>query len=189
MGLRNTAKRVRLATVVAAVSALSFVVCGCSVFSGRPAAAEIAEVHVDSPQLRDGEPLPREFTCKGKGASPPLRWSAEPLRDAKSIAVVIDDNSASGAAVHWVIYNIDPRTTVLGEDAASSPPPGSSQARVTGGKAGYQPPCQPKGNYRVSVYLLNGRVPVKGDATLRDVLQGIADQTIARGRLTAVDIE
>ncbi|MFI6322109.1 YbhB/YbcL family Raf kinase inhibitor-like protein [Nonomuraea sp. NPDC050556] len=189
MGLRNTAKRVRLATVVAAVSALSFVVCGCSFIGGRPAAAEIAEVHVDSPQLRDGKPLPREFSCKGKGTSPPLRWSTEPLSAAKSIAIVVDDSSASGAAVHWVIYNIDPRTTLLGEDASSDPPPGSSQARVTSGKAGYQPPCQDKGNYRVSVYVLNGRVPVKSDRTLREILQDVATQTIARGRLTAVDIE
>lgn len=189
MGLRNMPRRVRLTIVMTTVAALSFGVSGCSVFTGRSEARDIAEIHVDSPQLRDGKPLPREYSCKGPGTSPPLRWSSEPLPDAKSIAVVVDDNNASSAAVHWVMYNIDPRTTLLGEDAASSPPLDSSQAKVTGGKAGYQPPCQPEGNYRFSVYVLSERVVFKSEPTLREVLQAIANQTIARGRLTAVDIE
>lgn len=189
MGLPNTSTRARHAIVFATVAALGFCVSGCGVFFGRSEARDIAEIHVDSPQLRDGKPLPREYSCKGTGASPPLRWSSEPLPDAKSIAIVVDDNSASGAAVHWVVFNIDPRTTVLGEGAASDPTLAASQATGTGGKAGYTPPCQPKGTYRFSVYALNGKVVQKADATLQDVLRQIADQTIGRGRLTAIDIE
>lgn len=190
MGLRNTSTRVRHAVVMTTLAALALSVSGCSVFLGKSEALDIAEIHVDSPQIRDSKPLPREYSCKGTGASPPLRWSSEPLPKAKSIAIVVDDNSSSSAAVHWVMYNIDPRTTLLGEDASSGPPPGSAQARVTGGKVGYTPPCQPKGNYRFSVYVLDGRVkPDKADPTLREILQLIAEQTIARGRLTAIDIE
>ncbi|MEV0345589.1 YbhB/YbcL family Raf kinase inhibitor-like protein [Nonomuraea sp. NPDC050680] len=173
-------------TAVAVVLASS----GCDFLIGRSQAREIAEINVSSPELRAGEPLPREYSCKGAQGSPPLRWSSEPLSDAKSIAIVVDSLSPSQSAVQWVLYNIPATTTELGPNAAANPlPEGASQAKVTSGKAGYQPPCVDKASYRFSVYSLNGKVEVKEGAPLSEILREIADQTIARGRLTVVNIE
>ncbi|WP_246609222.1 YbhB/YbcL family Raf kinase inhibitor-like protein [Nonomuraea rhizosphaerae] len=142
-------------------------------------------MNVSSPELREGEPLPREYSCKGTQGSPPLRWSSAPLPKAKSIAVVADSQASSEPAVQWVLYNIPSTTTELGPEADGSPPEGSSQAKVTSGKAGYEPPCIP-GTYRFSVYTLNGKVTAQEGAPLSEILKKIADQTIARGRLTVV---
>ncbi|WP_236714959.1 YbhB/YbcL family Raf kinase inhibitor-like protein [Nonomuraea pusilla] len=162
---------------------------GCSSFIGLSQAKEIPEINVSSPELHEGKPLPSEYSCRGDQGSPPLRWSSGTLPDAKSIAVVVDSHTPSASAVHWVLYNIPATTTELGPDAAADPPEGSGQAKVTSGKTGYEPPCDAKGTYRFSVYSLSGKVKVKEGAPLPEVLKKIADLTIARGRLTAVDIQ
>ncbi|NUP02474.1 MAG: YbhB/YbcL family Raf kinase inhibitor-like protein [Nonomuraea sp.] len=173
-------------TVVTVALALS----GCTALGiGRSQAKEIAEINVSSPELRDGLPLPREYSCRGDQGSPPLRWSSEPLPNAKSIAIVVDSHTPSKSAVHWVLYNIPATTTELGPAAAENPPEGSGQARATSGKAGYEPPCETRGTYRFTVYTLNDKVEVKAGALLPEILKMIADHTIARGRLTAVDIQ
>ncbi|WP_223166304.1 YbhB/YbcL family Raf kinase inhibitor-like protein [Nonomuraea sp. SYSU D8015] len=158
-------------------------------FIGRSQAQDIARINVSSPELRDGKPLPREYSCRGTQGSPPLRWSSQPLSQAKSIAIVVDSHTPSEAAVYWVLYNIPATTTELGPNAAAEPPEGSGQARVTSGKAGYEPPCKEKGSYRFTVYTLDGKVDPGKGSSLPEILKQIADQTIARGRLTAVDIE
>jgi phosphatidylethanolamine-binding protein (PEBP) family uncharacterized protein len=189
MGLRNTTPRVRRIVAGVATVAVVLTLSGCGGFIGRSQATELADMNVSSPDLRQGEPLPGEYSCEGKQGSPPLRWSSAPLPKAKSVAIVVDGQTPSESAVQWVLYNIPATTTELGPNAAANPPEGSSQARVTSGKVGYQPPCVKKGSYRFSVYTLNGKVTVPEGAPLSDILKMIADQTIARGRLTAVDIE
>jgi phosphatidylethanolamine-binding protein (PEBP) family uncharacterized protein len=189
MGLCNTATRKRrIAVSVTAVTA-AFALSACGSLIGRSQAQDIAQVNVSSPELRDGKQLPREYSCKGTQGSPPLRWSSQPLSEAKSIAVVVDSHTGSNAAVYWVLYNIPATTTELGPNAAAEPPPGAGQAAVTGGKTGYEPPCKTPGSYRFTVYTLNGKVDPRKGSTLPEILKQIADQTIARGRLTAVDIE
>ncbi|MEU6710171.1 YbhB/YbcL family Raf kinase inhibitor-like protein [Nonomuraea sp. NPDC046802] len=177
----------RIAVSVTTVMTVAFALSGCGSLFGRSEAMDIAEINVSSPELRDGKPLPSDYSCKGDQGSPPLRWSSAPLSEAKSIAIVVDSHTTSESAVNWVIYNIPATTTELGPNAAADPPTGAGQAQVTSGKAGYEPPCSP-GNYRFTVYTLRGKVdPQKGD-TLSEILKQIADQTIARGRLT-VDIQ
>ncbi|MGW0806266.1 YbhB/YbcL family Raf kinase inhibitor-like protein [Nonomuraea sp. NPDC002799] len=170
------------------VVVVAFALSGCGSLFGRSEAKEIAEVNVSSPELRDGKPLPSGYSCEGDQGSPPLRWSSQPLTDAKSIAIVVDSHTSSESAVHWVLYNIPATTTELGPDAAADPPTGSGQAKVTSGKVGYEPPCVP-GSYRFTVYTLSGKVTVQEGASLSEVLKQIADKTIARGRLTAVNIQ
>ncbi|MFC4113420.1 YbhB/YbcL family Raf kinase inhibitor-like protein [Nonomuraea zeae] len=188
MGLCKTASRVRRIAVSVTGVVVALALTGCGSLIGRSQAKDIAEINVSSPELREGKPLPRDYSCKGDQGSPPLRWSSQPLSEAKSIAIVVDSHSPSQSAVHWVLYNIPATTTELGPNAADDPPTGAGQAKVTSGKAGYQPPCDP-GSYRFTVYTLNGKVEVKESASLPMILKQIADQTIARGRLTAVDIQ
>ncbi|NUW42843.1 YbhB/YbcL family Raf kinase inhibitor-like protein [Nonomuraea rhodomycinica] len=176
-------------TVTAVTAMLAMSGCGASFLVGRSEAKEIAQINVSSPELREGEPLPREYSCEGTQGSPPLRWSSEPLPQAKSIAIVVDSHTQSESGVQWVLYNIPATTTELGPGAAENPPDGSSQARVTSGKVGYQPPCARGVSYRFTVYTLSAKVQAKEGAPLPEILREIADKTIARGRLTAVNIE
>ncbi|TDC84250.1 YbhB/YbcL family Raf kinase inhibitor-like protein [Nonomuraea deserti] len=191
MGLCNTATRVRRIAVSVTAVTVAFALSGCSSLIGRSQAEDIAEVNVSSPELREGEPLPRDYSCKGTQGSPPLRWSSQPLSKAKSIAIVVDSHTSSTSTVHWVLYNIPATTTELGPNAAEELPEGAGQAPLPSGKAGYDPPCDP-GSYRFTVYTLNGKVKRPEGAPpldLPEILKQIADQTIARGRLTAVDLQ
>ncbi|MFD0665167.1 YbhB/YbcL family Raf kinase inhibitor-like protein [Thermocatellispora tengchongensis] len=114
-----------------------------------------------------------------------------PSPETKSVAIVVDDDNATeGAQVHWVLYNIDYRTTEIGENVVKDGlPEGSVQGPTSSGKVGYSPPCRPSDNYRFTVYALNAKINLPKDATLSETLKRIADRTIARGRLTTVHIE
>ncbi len=179
MGQPRLAGRARLAVVSVTIGVTAVSGCG-TVGSDRP----LDSVTVSSSQFRDGAALPKEYACGGVG-NPPLRWSNIPTT-AKSIALVVDAGSSNGSAVHWVVFNIDFRTTVLVE---SGVPQGARQGRVTSGKAEYDPPCRDGDSYRFSVYALDSRLDLEEGANLTETLPAIANHTIARGRLTATGIE
>jgi Raf kinase inhibitor-like YbhB/YbcL family protein len=187
----TSAQAWRAAVRTAAASTLAFAVTGCGILgNSSPTDEPLSSISVSSPRLSEGAPLPVGYSCKGRLGSPPLRWSGVPSPQTKSMAVVVDDDNAQvGAAVHWVLYNIDPRTTELGENIGENPPAGARQGPTSDGKVGYSPPCRPDDNYRFTVYALSAKVNLKEGALLSETLQRIADRTIASGRLTAVHIE
>jgi Raf kinase inhibitor-like YbhB/YbcL family protein len=189
MGLRYTASRARRTAATAAVAGLAVAMSGCALLPDR-SHADIGQLNVTSPELREGEPLPAEYSCEGDQGSPPLRWSGEPLPGAKSIAIVVDSHTEPKPSVQWVIYNIPPDWTELGAGAAEDPPDdNTAQAAASSGKVGYEPPCDKGGTYRFSVYALDARIDADRSKELPVILKKIADRTIARGRLTAVNIE
>ncbi|MCG5213925.1 YbhB/YbcL family Raf kinase inhibitor-like protein [Streptosporangium sp. KLBMP 9127] len=174
-----------------AACAFASVATGCGILGDGSATGQpLDSISVSSPRLSESAPLPAGYSCKGKLGSPPLRWSGVPSPQTKSMAVVVDaDNARAGAEVHWVLFDIDPRTTELGENLDANLPKGARQGRTTSGKVGYSAPCRPDGNYRFTVYALSAKVNLKEGALLSDTLERIADRTIARGRLTSVHIE
>ncbi|WP_377294822.1 YbhB/YbcL family Raf kinase inhibitor-like protein [Planomonospora corallina] len=188
MGQSNTSTRVRRAATMAVSAALVVVSSGCGMI-GSAASAErlrLEPLSVSSPTLRDGSPLPSDYSCRGSVGNPPLRWSGVP-GDAKSIAIVVDNNdSQTGAEVHWVVFDIHPGTNELTE---STIPVGAVEGGTTNGKVGYAPPCRPQENYRFTVYALDRKVGLAKGAPLSETLKSIADRTIAWGRLTATHIE
>jgi Raf kinase inhibitor-like YbhB/YbcL family protein len=168
----------------AVVAAVTLATSGCGLLGvGSP--RNLGVISVSSPRFRDGAPLPDDYSCKGGQGNPPLRWSG--TSRAKSVALVVDDsNPQTGSEVHWVVFNIDPNTTELGENDV---PRGARQGKTTDGKVGYAPPCQTDGSYRFTVYALNTKLSLQQGAPLAETLESIADHTIARGRLTAASIE
>jgi len=138
---------------------------------------------VRSSAFGDGAAIPREFSCRGAGVSPPLAWSGlDPA--ARSVALVVDDPDAPGGTfTHWVVFNIDPKTTSVGAGAV---PPGASQARNSAGHARYDGPCPPSGthHYRFTVYVLRSALTLPGGSALDRVLAAVRAKGIARGTLT-----
>jgi Raf kinase inhibitor-like YbhB/YbcL family protein len=181
MGSPNKSARAWRAAVVMAVA---FTASGCGILGGG-SPRNLDVISVSSPRFRDGAPLPHGYSCSGGMGNPPLRWSG--TSGAKSVALVVDDNNPrSGSEVHWVVFNIDPDTTELGENDV---PRDALQGKTTYGKVGYAPPCHTDGSYRFTIYALDAKLDLQQGAPLSETLERIADHTIARGRLTAANIE
>jgi len=122
---------------------------------------------ITSPAFADGQPVPKQFTCDGNDAPPPIAVDHAP-KDTKSFAVILDDPDApTGTFTHWLAYDVPAEGKTL---------------RATGGKTlkndfgnkGYGGPCPPKGHgahrYYFTVYAVDvPALDVSGDS--RDDLE------------------
>jgi Raf kinase inhibitor-like YbhB/YbcL family protein len=94
--------------------------------------------------LREGEMIPRRYTCEGDDVSPALEWSDAP-NTTKSFALIVDDPDAPvGTWNHWLLWDISSSTRSLGEKFR----PGAVGTSGTNdfGRQGYGGPCPPKGH-------------------------------------------
>jgi Raf kinase inhibitor-like YbhB/YbcL family protein len=105
--------------------------------------------------------IPAEYTCAGKGISPPLSWQKVPAKAAELFLFVIDDNSSNkSGGIRWVVGNIDPTSTGV---AAGQTPKGGIVGTNTDGKATYSPICPPKGKsdtIEFVMYALSKKIPL-----------------------------
>jgi Raf kinase inhibitor-like YbhB/YbcL family protein len=98
--------------------------------------------------------IPAKYTCQGTNVSPPLAFTEVPA-GTKSLALIVDDPDAPDPAapktvwVHWVVYNLPPRSTGLGEAVATTAlPAGALEGQNDWKKTGYGGPCPPIGRHR-----------------------------------------
>jgi Raf kinase inhibitor-like YbhB/YbcL family protein len=102
-----------------------------------------AQMELSSPVFKDGQPIPRKYSCKGENISPVLKVTGVPP-GAKSLALIVDDPDApSGTFVHWVAYNI-PSSAAEIVEGSNPGERGVNSARVEG----YMGPCPPSGTHR-----------------------------------------
>ncbi|MET9274830.1 YbhB/YbcL family Raf kinase inhibitor-like protein [Kribbella sp. NPDC003557] len=164
---------------------MSAAACGGDQSGKEPAVTAPDSITVTSTAFRDGETIPRKYTCDGEGVAPPLAWKEIPA-NAGALALVVDDPDAPrGTFTHWVLLDLEPTAASLTEGGA---PPGAKQAKNSGGKTGYFGPCPPSGthHYRFTVYALSGPTGLPNGADVGEALEAIDGKSIARGRLTAV---
>lgn len=104
-----------------------------------------ARLQLTSPAFANRETIPTRFTCDGKDLSPPLNFGNIPT-GTKSLALIVDDPDApAGTWVHWLVWNIPPRTRHLAE---SSLPPEAKQGVNDWRRNEYGGPCPPAGRHR-----------------------------------------
>jgi Raf kinase inhibitor-like YbhB/YbcL family protein len=107
--------------------------------------ATMAAITITSPAFRNGELIPLKFTCDGADVNPALIIGNVPP-EAKSLALIMDDPDAPGGMwVHWVVWNIDPKTREIGENSV---PRGAMQGINDFRKTPYGGPCPPSGTHR-----------------------------------------
>ena len=102
-----------------------------------------------------GGPIPEKYSRDGENISPPLSWSGVPERT-KSLALIVDDPDApKGTFVHWLLYDISPATTHLGEHMPSTQTvaDGAKQGQNGFGEIGYGGPEPPSGTHRYFFHL------------------------------------
>ena len=148
---------------------------------------EKAEIKLTSAAFKDGEPIPRAYTCAGVNISPPLEWSGLP-KTAKTIAIVCDDPDApAGTWVHWVLYNLPADNIGLVENlpATETLKAGGFQVKNDFGKTAYGGPCPPSATHRYffKIYALDSELPLKAGATKAELMKAMDDHVVLLGQL------
>jgi Raf kinase inhibitor-like YbhB/YbcL family protein len=179
-------------TRVSALTVLTLALLGCSTGPQPLAPAgqspdKKAEIKVMSAAFKDGQPIPRQYTCNGVNVSPPLEWSGVP-KSARTIAIIADDPDApAGTWVHWVLYNLPADNIGLVENlpATENLKAGGFQGKNDFDKVGYGGPCPPSGTHRYffKVYALDAELPLKAEATKADLEKAMEGHIVGQGQL------
>ncbi|MFN7990876.1 MAG: YbhB/YbcL family Raf kinase inhibitor-like protein [Candidatus Micrarchaeia archaeon] len=136
---------------------------------------------VSSAAFMEGARIPADFTCEGKGRSPPLSISGIP-DGARSLAIIMDDPDAPmGTWVHWVVWDIPPVAEIV-EGAQGIGKEGVTSAR----RAGYHGPCPPPGKphrYFFKVYALDKELSLKPGSMKPDLERAMEGHILAHAEL------
>ncbi len=130
-----------------------------------------------SPAFEPNGPIPSQYTCDGQNVSPPLMIADVPP-SAKSLALIVDDPDApAGDWVHWLVWNIDPKTAEIGEGTV---PAGAEQGRTDFGNNRWGGPCPPSGvhHYQFKLYALDATLDLPETATKKDMEKAMASHTL-----------
>jgi Raf kinase inhibitor-like YbhB/YbcL family protein len=100
------------------------------------------KMKLSSPDFKNNDFIPDEFTCLGEDVNPNLVIENIPA-ETKTLALIVDDPDAPmGTWVHWVVFNI-PVTSKIESNSI----PGE-QAINNFGSENYGGPCPPFGTHR-----------------------------------------
>jgi Raf kinase inhibitor-like YbhB/YbcL family protein len=139
---------------------------------------------ITSPAFKDGERVPKQYTCEGPNISPPLQFSEVPS-NAKSLVLLVEDPDAEAKPwVHWLVYNIPPQVKGFGENSTAE---GAIQGICNGGTYGYEGPCPPDRPhvYLFKLYALDKvlDVPAKADrkVILKEMEGHIVGEALLKG--------
>lgn len=135
--------------------------------------------------FKHNEPIPTKYTCEGEDISPPLSWEDIP-KEAKSLVLIVDDPDAPDPAapkltwVHWILYNLDPKSTGLAEH--TSIPNGALPGLNNWNKSSYGGPCPPIGRHRYfhKLYALDIVLPDLKNPSKEALLAAMENHVIAK---------
>ena len=138
--------------------------------------------------FKEGDLIPKKYTCEGPDLSPQLRWTNAP-KGTKSFALIADDPDAPvGTWVHWVIFNLPGETTELpeGVPAQETLPNGAKQGLNDFKRVGYGGPCPPPGKphrYYFKLYAVDVTLDLRPRATKAQVLESIRGHILGEAQL------
>src|SRR5947207_11460008 len=141
------------------------------------------EIKLESSAFKDGQSIPKQYTCDGVNISPPLDWSGVP-KNGKTLAIICDDPDApAGTWVHWVVYNLpaDDMGLIENTPATDKLTGGGLEGKNDFGKIGYGGPCPPSGTHRYffRLYALDALLELNPGAPRKEL------EKVLRGHLTA----
>jgi Raf kinase inhibitor-like YbhB/YbcL family protein len=143
-----------------------------------------SSISVTTPAFQAGGDVAAKFTCNGANVNPELRINGVPS-EAKSLVLIVDDPDAPrGLFTHWIVWNIDPKATDIGENSA---PAGGIQGTNDFGKRNYGGPCPPSGTHRYffKIYALDTKLDLKPSARRAELDAAMRGHTLAQGELMA----
>ncbi len=145
-------------------------------------------IQLTSTAFKEGEAIPKKYTCDGQDVSPSLSWTDLPA-GAKSLALIADDPDApAGTWVHWVLFNIPVSLRGLPEGVAKTAtvPGVGVQGNNDFRKTGYGGPCPPRGKphrYFFKVYALDSVLQLNPGAGKADLEKAMKGHILGQGQL------
>jgi Raf kinase inhibitor-like YbhB/YbcL family protein len=143
-----------------------------------------------SPEFKNGQAIPRKFTCDGSDVSPKLVWKDAPAGTASFVLLVNDPDAPVGDWVHWVIYNIPASLTHLEEGIPAEKvlADGSLQGRNSWHQVRYGGPCPPGGTHRYffKLFALDRLLKLDAGAERQEVLRAMQGHILAQAQLIGV---
>ena len=131
--------------------------------------------------------IPSLYTCQGKNINPPLDILDVPT-EAKSLALIMDDPDVpeyirkDGLYVHWILFDLDPKTQRIEEECA---PSFGTLGKNTSGKSCYTGPCPPDREHRYffKLYALDTWLLLPAGIEKRQLLQAMEGHILAECEL------
>jgi len=181
----------RLSLSIAPLVALAALAsCGASSGSANQARgggavdnATLTKLDLISDRFKNGQPIPKQFTCDGADQTPVLRWGAPP-EGTKSFALVIDDPDApSGTFRHWGVFDIPASARSIGDGKHVG-----TEVTNDFDKPGYGGPCPPPGHgphhYHFKLFALDtDKLGLSPSAKVADVENAARQHAIAEGEI------
>jgi Raf kinase inhibitor-like YbhB/YbcL family protein len=140
------------------------------------------QMKISSTAFEHNGQIPKKYTCDGSDVNPPLAFAEIPA-NTKSLALIVDDPDAPmGTWVHWVLWNIDPKTVEIEENSV---PKGSMQGINDFRKHDYGGPCPPSGTHRYffKLYALDMILGINANAAKPDLESSMKGHILATAEL------
>ena len=152
-------------------------------------------IQVTSDGFQHEEEMPLQFSCKGRGMAPHIRWMSAPEGTKSYVLISMDWDAPAPwfklfSVVHWLLYNIPAGMNEIPQDSSSAE---LSRKNITPGlnivrQPGYVAPCPPLGTHRYEfrVYALDvDRIePASNDKA--GVMQAMDGHILAYGELVGL---
>jgi Raf kinase inhibitor-like YbhB/YbcL family protein len=139
---------------------------------------------LSSPAFRDGQEIPRAFTCQGGDRSPALSWSGTPPA-ARFLALVLDDPDAPrGTWTHWTWWDL-PATVPSLPEGADVGRLGAVQGTTSARATGYHGPCPPSGRHRYvfTLHALAEPLRLPAGASVSDLQAALKAKSVGKAQL------
>ena len=133
---------------------------------------------ITGPAFRDGEKIPKKYTCQGDNINPEINIKGIPA-GTKSIVIIMDDPDAPvGTFDHWISWNINPAQSTITENSE----PGI-KGKNGFGNLGYGGPCPPSGTHRYffRIYALDSELDLPEGSNRKDLELSMQEHIIAQG--------
>jgi Raf kinase inhibitor-like YbhB/YbcL family protein len=145
--------------------------------SSSPLVANKIYMKLTSPDFTNGDFLPADFSCQGKGRAPLLQIADAPTSTVSFALIVDDPDAPAGVFTHWLVWNISAATTTINaEDLPRTATVGANSA----GTAKYFPPCPPSGthHYYFRLYALDKKLDLPSKAKVKQLSAAMAGHIV-----------
>lgn len=139
-------------------------------------------------RVRNGENIPKKYTCDSLDISPAIRWGDVPPYTESFAIICIDPDAPGRIWTHWVIFNIPADTGRLEENTAKVNilPGGITQGVNDFGSYGYRGPCPPPGKshrYVFTIYALDTKLSLGHNPTREKLLNAMRGHILSEARV------